>query len=65
MNICYCGQQAGYPHNPTCPYPLYRATAKMEDEWYNARRERQNRLIEHLKEQLREDEPRLITRPDE
>ena len=24
MNICFCGTQAGYPHDPTCPYPMYR-----------------------------------------
>ncbi len=24
MNICLCGAQAGYGHDPRCPYPMYR-----------------------------------------
>ena len=55
MNICYCGQEAGYPHATTCPYPLFRGTANQVNAWYNAREERRERLIEHLKEHLRED----------
>ena len=23
MNICQCGAQASYPHDPACPFPLY------------------------------------------
>lgn len=33
MNFCLCGAQAGYPHHPTCPYPLFRCTEQQEDEW--------------------------------
>ena len=57
MNICYCGQEAGYPHAATCPYPLFRATNNQEEAWYSAREERRERLIEHLREHLREDLP--------
>lgn len=39
MNICYCGSQAGYPHAPDCPYPLYHTSEKKELEWLAAREE--------------------------
>lgn len=33
MNICWCGAQAGYPHDEFCPYPLYRGSEKQEQDW--------------------------------
>lgn len=38
MNVCYCGTQAGYPHWPDCPYPLFHATPAQERDW-TAKRE--------------------------
>lgn len=48
MNICLCGTEAGYPHDPTCPYPLYRPTAAQEDDWLRARQEMRRRLLAEL-----------------
>jgi hypothetical protein len=42
MNICLCGTQAGYPHKPECPYPLYRGTDAMYEAWDKARDARVN-----------------------
>ncbi len=33
MNLCMCGAHAGYPHTPSCPYPLYRGSLEMESGW--------------------------------
>ena len=30
---CLCGAQVGYPHDPRCPRPVYRATAREEAAW--------------------------------
>ena len=45
MNICYCGTQAGYPHDPDCPRPLYRATQQETEKWERERRERHAALV--------------------
>lgn len=34
MNMCYCGAMAGYPHQPSCPEPMYRASDQREQDWY-------------------------------
>ena len=36
MNICMCGVQAGYPHAPNCPYPLYHGTETQYAAWRRA-----------------------------
>lgn len=33
LNICMCGTQAGYPHDPSCPYPLFRASDEDAEKW--------------------------------
>ena len=33
INICLCGTEAGYPHDPFCPYPLFRGTERMMAHW--------------------------------
>jgi hypothetical protein len=38
FNVCYCGKQAGYPHAPDCPYPLFRGTDEDVARWENTRR---------------------------
>lgn len=37
MSICLCGAEAGYPHAPDCPYPLFRGSGQQENEWSAAR----------------------------
>jgi hypothetical protein len=36
MNVCGCGAQAGYPHAPACPYPLFRGSEQDWDKWERA-----------------------------
>lgn len=38
MNICMCGIQAGYPHDPLCPYPYYGRNTEQESKWMDAYR---------------------------
>ena len=33
MSICYCGAQAGYPHDKYCPFPLYREDPIQSPKW--------------------------------
>jgi len=33
INICMCGAQDWYPHDPACPYPLFCGTFRQEAEW--------------------------------
>ena len=33
FQICLCGAQPGYPHDPCCPRPLFRATEQQAQEW--------------------------------
>ena len=33
MNICRCGTKGSYPHDPFCPYPLYRGDALQLNNW--------------------------------
>ena len=33
MNFCMCGAQAGYPHDPLCPFPLFRGSGEQEQDW--------------------------------
>ncbi len=40
LNICMCGAQAGYPHDPLCPYPYYGGDVKKESAWMDAWREK-------------------------
>lgn len=37
LNVCYCGKQAGYPHAPDCPYPLFRGSDEEVERWENTR----------------------------
>ena len=32
-SICMCGAEAGYPHEPECPFKLFAGGAFMEDRW--------------------------------
>lgn len=41
VNICYCGSQAGYPHDRDCPRPLYLASPEEADRWEQEYDERQ------------------------
>ena len=36
MNICLCGQEAGFPHSKTCPFPYYCNYAKAIEAWEKA-----------------------------
>ena len=36
MNICQCGATASYPHDPFCPYPLYKCTDLQWQTWEHA-----------------------------
>jgi hypothetical protein len=36
-SICCCGAEAGYPHSPSCPFPLYRADRDRELRWSERR----------------------------
>ena len=49
MNICLCGAEASYPHEPDCPYPLYRATCEQEQLWMQAQEERRRPRLEHAR----------------
>lgn len=37
MQMRLCDAMPGYPHAADCPYPLYRGSRKMVDEWYRER----------------------------
>ena len=52
MNLCQCGAQATYPHDPFCPYPLYRCTDLQWHTWeesYRAKRDAWARNVHPLK----------------
>ena len=40
MNICMCGAEDGYPHDPLCPYPYFGRNVKLEENWIRAYREK-------------------------
>ena len=37
MQICLCDAMPGYPHTADCPYPLYRGSRRMVEDWYRER----------------------------
>lgn len=43
QSICGCGAQAGYPHDPSCPRPLFKAT---DAEWAKWQEERRAKKVE-------------------
>lgn len=36
MNICLCGSLSGYPHAPSCPYPMFCSSDAEMKRWYRA-----------------------------
>lgn len=44
-NFCLCGAQAGYPHDPCCPFPLYRASEALARQWQAAFEARQAQWV--------------------
>lgn len=33
MSICHCGAQAGYEHDPLCPFPLFNDNPPRVERW--------------------------------
>ena len=44
MQVCLCGTQPGYRHEPDCPYPLFRGSDTQQDMWYAAREAARERI---------------------
>lgn len=50
--ICYCGAQAGYPHDAACPRPLYRASDADAERWQAEYEQRRRILASITRRQL-------------